>query len=33
MANNEISMQIFENIDPRIKMLLEKVSDIKFVKS
>lgn len=33
MQNNEVSMKIFDSIDPRIKKILEKVTEIKFENS
>ena len=33
MQNNEVSMKIFDAIDPRIKKILEKVTEIKFENS
>ena len=33
MQNNEISMKIYDSMDPRIKRLLEKVTHIKFENS
>ena len=33
MDSNQISMNIYDDMDPRIKVLLEKVSEIKFENS
>ena len=33
MANNRISMKIYDSMDPRIKKLLSKVTQIKFESS